>query len=140
MSAKALQKTPSALIDTVRTLDKQLQSWRESMPQSMKPRDHLKSFQMPPNGRSLADIIIHYSYYGNLIGIHTPFAYPWLFAEDETPDMIITEQIRTSSNRVAAAARNIIIMARQSLEINGTSTQGYLLLPHWPYHPCYSKS
>lgn len=129
MSAKALQKSPSALLDTARELGEQLQSWKESLPTNMRPKDHLTSFQVPQNARPLSKIILQYSYYGNLISIHTPFAYPWMFEQNISlnPSEAIDEQLVTSSNIVADAARNIIVIAR-NVEITGTSTQGYEFL------------
>lgn len=124
MSVKAFQQTPSDLLHTATTLDLQLREWRESLPVTMRPPEKLVSFQVPSSTKSFSIILIHYAYYGTLMAIHTMIAYPWIsstvFENDRSA--ITQDQTISSSNIVADAARNIIVIAR-SLGIDGASIQ-----------------
>ncbi|OQU95760.1 Fungal specific transcription factor domain-containing protein [Cladophialophora immunda] len=131
MSVKAFQQPPSTLLETVAELDHQLHEWRDSLPPGLRPDDRLRSFQASRDARYLPTILMHCAYYGSLMAIHTIFAYPWVYSTifGNGRGVVTQDQVIFSSNTVAEAARNIIIIAR-SLEINGASIQ-------WPtfYYP-----
>ncbi|OAG42085.1 hypothetical protein AYO21_03539 [Fonsecaea monophora] len=131
MSVKAFQQPPSTLLETVAELDHQLHEWRDSLPPGLRPDDRLRSFQVPHDARYLPTVLMHCAYYGSLMAIHTIFAYPWVYSTifGNGRGVVTQDQLIFSSNTVAEAARNIIIIAR-SLEINGASIQ-------WPtfYYP-----
>lgn len=124
MSVKAFRQAPSDLLATAARLDKELRAWRESLPPDIRPSDRLKSFQIPRHAKFFSTIFFHYAYYGSLIALNAIFAYPWvangIFGSDGRA--ITSDQIIASSNTVANAARNIILVAR-SLEIDGASLQ-----------------
>lgn len=106
-------------------LDSQLRQWRESLPATLRPPDKHTEFQMSSGGAKTFSIIhIHYAYYGTLMAIHTMIAYPWIRSTvfDRDRNAVTQDQIIYSSNIVAEAARNIIVLAR-SLGINGASIQ-----------------
>ncbi len=60
---------------------------------------------------------------------HTIFAYPWVYSAifGNGRGIVTQDQVIYSSNTIAEAARNIIIIAR-SLEITGASIQWYVHL------------
>lgn len=124
MSVKAFRQPPSTLLETVAQLDHQLHEWRDSLPARLRPEDRLRSFQAPRDSRNLPTILMHCAYYGSLMAIHTIFAYPWVYSTifGNGRGVVTQDQVIFSSNTVAEAARNIIIIAR-SLEINGASIQ-----------------
>ena len=110
-------------------LDAQLREWRQSLPVALRPADKLMAFQTPSNTRSFATTHTHYAYYGTLMAIHTMIAYPWIRSTvfDYDRNHVAHDQIISSSNIVADAARNIIIIAR-SLGIDGASIQWWVTL------------
>jgi hypothetical protein len=128
MSVKAFQQSPSDLLATAAELDHQLREWSESLPEHMRPSARLRSFQVPQphdaQSQSFPIVLLHYAYYGSLMAIHTIFAYPWvsstIFGNDRSA--VTQDQIIFSSDTIADAARNIVIIAR-SLEITGASIQ-----------------
>ncbi|KIW98761.1 uncharacterized protein Z519_00424 [Cladophialophora bantiana CBS 173.52] len=122
MSVKAFQQPPNTLLETVAQLDHQLREWRDSLPAKLRPDDRLRSLQVPGDARYFPTILMHYAYYGSLMAIHTIFAYPWVYSTIFGNDrgIVTQDQVIFSSNTVAEAARNIIIIAR-GLEINGAS-------------------
>ena len=124
MSVRAFQQPPSDLLVTVVELDHQLRLWRDSIPVDIRPKDRLRSFQIPKDARQTSTVLIHYAYYGGLMAIHTIFAYPWvyslLFENDRS--VVSQERIVSSCNILAEAARNIVVIARR-LEINCASIQ-----------------
>jgi hypothetical protein len=105
-------------------LDSQLREWRDSLPVTLRPADKLMSFQMPSNAKTFSIIHTHYAYYGALMAIHTMIAYPWIRSTvfDHDRNAVTQDQTISSSNIVADAARNIIVIAR-SLGIDGASIQ-----------------
>lgn len=127
MSVKAFQQSPSTLLTTAVELHRKLQDWKASVPAELRPLDHLRSFRVSQNAKPLPTILIHCAYYGSLMAVHTVFAYPWIsfaiFGND--PSTEIQNQILSSSNTIADAARNIILIAKTT-EITGASTQWYL--------------
>ena len=127
MSVKASQRPSSTLLETAAQLDLQLREWRDSLSPSMRPGDRLKSFQIPRDGKYFQTILMHYAYYGSLMATHTIFAYPWVYSTifGNSRGAVTQDQIIYSSNTIADAARNIIIIAR-SLEITGASIQWYV--------------
>ena len=106
------------------TLDSELRQWRDSLPVALRPADKLMTFQMPSNSKTSSIIHIHYAYYGALMAIHTITAYPWIRSTvfDHDRNAVTHDQTISSSNIVADAARNIILIAR-SLGIDGASIQ-----------------
>jgi hypothetical protein len=132
-SGKELTRDPVKMIDVVLDLARQLSVWRNSLPVELRPDDHLQHFHVSPNTNPLTVTRIHASYYDQLMRLHALFAYPWItegfFNEDTNPDFRakINGQIRRSSETMAAAARNIIIMAR-AFDINGSCTYAYVNL------------
>lgn len=105
-------------------LNSQLREWRDSLPVTLRPPDKIMAFQVPSHANKFSAIHTHYVYYGTLVAIHTMIAYPWIrstvFDHDRNADT--REQTISSSNIVADAARNIIVIAR-SLGVDGASIQ-----------------
>ncbi|KAK5217827.1 hypothetical protein LTR72_009490 [Exophiala xenobiotica] len=131
MSVKAFQQPSSTLLETAAELRHQLREWRDSLSPSMRPGDRLKSLSIPRDGRHFQTVFMHYAYYGSLMATHTIFAYPWVYSTifGNNPGTVTQDQLIESSNTVAEAARNIIIIAR-SIDVTGASIQ-------WPtfYYP-----
>ena len=127
MSVKAFQQPSSTLLETATELDQELRDWRNSLTPSMRPGDRLKSFQIPRDSRYLQTVLMHYVYYGSLMAIHTIFAYPWVYSTifGDNRGTVTQDQIIYSSNTIADAARNIIVITR-SLDITGASIQWYV--------------
>ena len=124
LSVKAFQQPPNTLLETALELHQHLQHWRSSLPAAMQPGDHVRTLQVSPYTKLLPSILIHYSYYGSLMAIHTIFAYPCISATlfgHDCGGSKIQNQIKSSSKTIAGAAANIILIAR-SLEINSAST------------------
>lgn len=105
-------------------LDLQLREWRQSLPVTVRPADKLTAFQAPSDAQTFSTIHTHYAYYGSLMAIHTMIAYPWIRSTvfDHDRSAVTQDQTISSSNIVADAARNIIVIAR-TLGIDGASIQ-----------------
>jgi hypothetical protein len=127
MSVKAFQQPPNTLLEIAVDLHRKLQDWKESLPADIRPADRLRSFRIPRNARLLPILVLHCAYYGSLMAAHTIFVYPWIstavFGHERCTE--IQDQINSSSNTIADAARNIILIARNT-EITGASTQWYV--------------
>ncbi|KAK5046474.1 hypothetical protein LTR84_008277 [Exophiala bonariae] len=125
-SVKAFRQSPSEFLQTATSLDAELREWRQSLPITMRPVDKLTAFRIPSNSITFSTTYIHYAYYGTLMAIHTMIAYPWIRSTvfDHDRDMVDHDQIIASSNIVADAARNIIVIAR-SLGIDAASIQWF---------------
>ena len=123
-SVKAFKQSPTDFFQTAMTLDAQLQEWRESLPDTLRPADKLMAFHKPSHCNNFSKVHIHYAYYGSLMAIHTMIAYPWIRStvQDHDRNAATREQTISSSNIVADAARNIIVIAR-SLGVDGASIQ-----------------
>ncbi|RVX72409.1 hypothetical protein B0A52_03597 [Exophiala mesophila] len=136
ISTRHLQDQPSKLMDIVNGLDNELRTWKANLPSRIMPQDELKHFQTNPISTNLALILLHCSYYDLIMATHTIFVYPWSIRQpalESNPDLAakLRAQIRRSSEAVATAARNIIIMAR-NFDINGACTHAFML--HFPMH------
>ncbi|KIW99291.1 uncharacterized protein Z519_00954 [Cladophialophora bantiana CBS 173.52] len=136
MSAKRLDNQPGKFLGIVAEFDNELRKWKNSIPVAMRPKDHLKQFEVSQNVSSLEKILIQSSYYDLMMVIHAPLSYPWITNRircdlNTNIRARIETQIAQSSEETARAARNIIIMAR-NFEINGANTHAFML--HYPMH------
>ena len=126
-SAKAFQKSPSVLIQTVQDLSQQLQHWRDSLPLFLQMERPIRSTELPPNVQVLHVVKIRFLYNGSLMAIHPTFAYPWISAMfGSGQSQALRNQISISSNAVASAARSLILAVRY-INIDVASPQWYLL-------------
>lgn len=136
MTQNALKQTPQYFLETVQDLDKQLRTWRDSVPTGIRPPDRFIALKIPISGRPFATILAHYGYYGSLMAVHSIFSRPWITfrpdanVEPDEPSKY-AEQTFASSNVVADAARNGILITRY-LKVNGSCNQGYDLSPSFP--------
>ncbi len=136
MSARSVNDQPLQVLEIVDQFDKELVSWKKSLPIAMRPKDCPKESPDTPNEKSLAEVLISSSYYDLLMVLHAPFAYPWLTARFSCgpnigKQMQLNTQVARSTEIVVAAARNIIMMARL-FEINGANTHAYAIASHFP--------
>ncbi|KIX06974.1 uncharacterized protein Z518_04950 [Rhinocladiella mackenziei CBS 650.93] len=136
MSVRSLEGQLMKVLDIVTDCDKQLRSWKDSLPVAIRPQDRLKQFQVSRDTSSLAQILLHCSYYDLVMVLHAPFAYPWMtkhLCSDTNTNLRtrVNAQIAQSSEATVEAARNIIVMAR-NFEINGANTHAFML--HYPMH------
>ena len=124
MSVKAFQQSAADLLQTVTDLDLQLRRWRDSLPGHIRPPDRLMAFQEPLNSQPHSIVLTHLAYYGTMMAIHTMSAYPWISSTilENDKSAVTQDQTVSSSNAVAEAARNIIILSR-NLGVNAASIQ-----------------
>lgn len=126
MTAKSLETLPSKVLEIVNGLDKQLHSWKESLPVEMRPSGRLEKLHVSSNVTPLGITLIRCSYYDLLMVLHAPFSYPWISRRlnhhsNSEFRVKLNAQVTKSSQKVVDAARNIIITAR-TFEINGANT------------------
>lgn len=109
-TGKAFRQTPEQIKEAIRELDLRLHQWRESLPSYLQPDAPLRFDQLPPNIHIYYKMYLRYSYFGNVMAIHSIFTYPWntaVFGTDQSP--ALRTQISMSTHLVVEAARKIII-------------------------------
>lgn len=127
LSTRALDEPAEKMLNLVAHFENRLQSWKKSLPPELQPADFLKQFTMPEQMRALGLMTIHCSFYDLVIRVHSIFLYPWVIASfantsDNPLAPLIREQIETSSQKVANAARSLIVVAR-SLDMGKAGTR-----------------
>lgn len=119
-SARALQQTPSQLIETVASLNKDREELKVSMQKDFNIDGPLEAFQLPSNITLCQAQSLQYHYFSLALDINTPLAYPWSlvwsYAKQNTNSFA---QIEASWNAVAQTSRAAILATRQ-IRVNAT--------------------
>lgn len=127
IAIRALHEPPAKMLSFVGRFDKQLRTWKESMPSQLRPSEFLRQFTMAGTMRLLGLMSVHSSFYDLVMVTHSIFMYPWVvssFSSDGDPNFArkLKAQTMTSSHLVANAARSLIVMTR-SLDMDSIGIQ-----------------
>ena len=123
MSARAFPQPTDMLLANLHELETQLRSWRDSLPQDIRPPDSMKHFRLPKVERPLPVLFIQNAYYGSLLNIHCVLTYPWIKQVlPNSPQPVPDGEILRSAETAASAARSLVLIASR-LEINAASHQ-----------------
>lgn len=113
-SAQALRQTPAQLIETVRSLNQELDELKSSTQQNFVLDAPLEVSQLPAGITLRQAQSLQSHYFSLVLDINTPLAYPWscvhTYAEQ---DMAALAQIEASCNAVAVVSRAAILATRQ---------------------------
>lgn len=124
LSASSFQQTPASTMAAMTDLNQQLESWRTTLPPTLRPETPINPADFHST-RSLNRMIhIRFSYYGSLTAIHTIFFFPWIsvVCGIDPHNPAHSTQIAESTKVVAEAARNII-RATRYIQIDSASPQ-----------------
>lgn len=108
-------------------LQRQLDTWKESLPIDVRPRSlvqisRLSSSPLSSNSRSLAILSLQLGYYASVLALYTPFMNPWISKALGVNDLTTEQQYEEATNAVADAARNLITLSTQ-VEVTAASPQ-----------------
>lgn len=109
------------MLKTVRSLDQKLQEWKDGLPTDLQISATAVPLHrhIPRNAVSVYQL--QFAYHGSLMAIHMIMVYPWISAIFSTDDVqAFREQASVSSEKMAQAARSIILMTRR-LNIDAVS-------------------
>ncbi|KAJ6110206.1 hypothetical protein N7486_002441 [Penicillium sp. IBT 16267x] len=110
-SVQALRQSFENTISTVSHLSSRLEQWRESLPLNLRPGTSINASGIDSK-RKPRIIFLHYLYYASLISLNANFSYPWICdAIWTTRSEALREQIARSTEIVAEASRNIILLS-----------------------------
>lgn len=117
-SVRALQNSPAVLLARAKELRDDLSSWRQSLPEAIRPPDRVPYLGPRPKVLSDATAQLHFIYYGSILAIHAVFMNPWIGqACGHLPVMMSDEDLQWNSDSAADAARSLIISSTQR-EVN----------------------
>ena len=112
MSVKAFKQSPTEAARTVDEIHDQLMDLLNCLPTHLRvPYSPKREF--PPMPQRIGTLYLHCGIYGSLLATHMIFFYPWMsacFGRD--PDPRFRNQIRSSAEVIAHAARQIILVLR----------------------------
>lgn len=132
-SAKASKQPIESLVVKVHELETRLREWRENMKPCFRPPMLLRrndEHPLPPDTHWHHIVLLHFSYYGSLIALHSIFTYPWqLSVCCQTRSPIVREQISKSTKTVLEASRQLLL-ATKSIDPGGSWPTWYG--PHFP--------
>lgn len=107
------RKSFDETIAQMRQLEVELHLWKNSIPSLIRPGTSIQPTELPPGVNVNLVIYLHFCYYGSLISIHCPFAYPWMKDRFNLCwNDAVMNQICLSTNTVVDAARNIALTTK----------------------------
>ncbi|KAJ9615103.1 hypothetical protein H2200_001177 [Cladophialophora chaetospira] len=112
-SVKAFQQSTDEITQAVAELTKELEQWRNELPASLRPGTGKDVSNSTLRDRFLFAQYFDYAFHASLVAIHQVFAYPWiaeLIGNEGSPST--TDQVAQSTQIVAEAARNMILLAK----------------------------
>lgn len=113
-SARALKQTPDQLIETVRSLNKELHDLKLSTQNEFILDGPLGISRLPNNITLRQAQSLQCHYFSLALDINTPLAYPWSgawnYAKQHKTSL---SQVEDSWNAVAQASRSVILATRQ---------------------------
>ena len=113
-SAQALRQTPAQLIETVRSLNQELDALKSSVGQSFSLDAPLDGSQLPKGITLRQAQSLQSHYFSVVLDINTPLAHPWSGVHTLVePDKAALSQIQASCNTVASVSRAAILATRQ---------------------------
>ncbi|TGO36848.1 hypothetical protein BHYA_0113g00210 [Botrytis hyacinthi] len=110
-SGRSFRQTHSKTLEVIQELNKELQEWRDTLPQFLQPdapttrhgkrREYINMYHI---------MYLRYAYYGSIMAIHSILTHPWnssLFGSGQSS--ALRSRILISSHAVVNAARAIIL-------------------------------
>lgn len=102
------------MLNTVRSLDQKLQEWKDGLPTDLQISATVVPLHRhsPRNAVSVSQL--QFAYHASLMAIHMILVYPWIsaiFCPDDV--QAFREQATISSEKMAQAARSIILLTRR---------------------------
>ncbi|KAF7950020.1 hypothetical protein EAE96_007323 [Botrytis aclada] len=110
-SGKSFRQTYSKTLEVIQELNKELEEWRNTLPQFLQPdAPTTRHGKCPENINMYYVMYLRYAYYGSIMAIHSILTYPWnssLFGSGQSS--ALRNRISISSHAVVNAARGIIL-------------------------------
>ena len=97
----------------VKEIDTNLQSWYDDLSPDLKIAFQINTKNIPRGLRAEHLIYLHLSSYGNMAAIHPILSHPWNLSDAQLSnqeDTAVRNQIVASSDALAEASRNIILI------------------------------
>lgn len=128
LSVKAFQLSPGEMLSMVMHFHHQLMQLLEQLPAEC--RLGMLSRPSHTTPRLIHILYLHFSIYGCLMAVHSPFFYPWLVAKfpAQGTNAELDAQLAFSSDTVADAARKMILATR--LVTTNVATPSWLALSY----------
>ncbi|TGO62275.1 hypothetical protein BOTNAR_0116g00120 [Botryotinia narcissicola] len=110
-SGRSFRQTHSKTLEVIHEFNKELQEWRDTLPQFLQPDAPTTRLGKCPEYINMYHVIyLRYAYYGSIMAIHSILTHPWnssLFGSGQSP--VLRSRISISSHAVVNAARAIIL-------------------------------
>ncbi|KIW86599.1 uncharacterized protein Z519_12783 [Cladophialophora bantiana CBS 173.52] len=114
MSVKAFGQSSTQIIETIHDIHSQLEKLLESIPPELRIGTSVSTHDCMSAQRQIPMMYLHCAIFGSFMATHSILFYPWISARFGTDaDPSFQEQITASSEIVANAARQIILMLRK---------------------------
>lgn len=128
-TVRAYSQSPDTCVKTVAELEAKLAQWKKLIPVKMQPGMVVDPAASPVHIHHL--IYLHCAYYGSLISIHSIFTNPWspIYAKCQTESL--RKHVERSSNIVADASRNVILVTRYVNDMLAGTPMWYENLRDW---------
>jgi hypothetical protein len=124
------------MIKAVAELTTEIEQWRTELPASLVPgTGEVVSTSALPDRFMFAQYF-DYAFHASLAAIHQIFAYPWiaeLIGDERSPSM--ADQVARSTQIVAEAARNMILLAKH-VKIQASTPQWYVWNVQLQFRAC----
>jgi hypothetical protein len=114
-TVKARQRPLREKVHLVKEVNKNLRSWYKTLSPDLKISFPVDTKKIPRGLCAEHLMYLHLSYYGNLAAIHSILGHPWNLNDaqfSDQDDTVVKSQIEASSNALAEASRNIILITR----------------------------
>lgn len=121
-SSRLLTYTPNQLAETLDSIDRQIENWRNSLPGFARPQNSdVQPLELPAHWNSQLTEHLLSSYHAILLGTHSIVALPW--SASLYPCIMGTSkaQIEKSTSLVARVSRDVILNAN-NMEINASTS------------------
>ncbi|KAL6243921.1 hypothetical protein RBB50_009355 [Rhinocladiella similis] len=131
MSIKAPRQPVTQAMQTIQDIHEQLEKLLESIPPCLREKSYSST------ARRNHSIYLHFAIWGSFMATHILFFYPWIAARymhGPDPDPMIQEQMKRSSEVIANAARQIILLVRSTT--TDANTPAWLAF----YYPIYAHA
>ncbi|KAM3154891.1 hypothetical protein ABEW05_004608 [Botrytis cinerea] len=110
-SGKSFRQTHTKTLEVIQELKKELQEWRDTLPQFLQPDAPTRRHGKRPDNINMYHVMyLRYAYYGSIMAIHSILTHPWnssLFGSGQS--LALRNRISISSHAVVNAARAIIL-------------------------------
>lgn len=114
-TVKARQRPLREKACLIKEINRTLRSLYENLSPDLKVRFPVNTKKIPRGLYAEHLMYLHLSYYGNMAAIHSVLGYPWNLNDvqlSDQDDTVVKSQMEASSDALAEASRNIILITR----------------------------